>query len=111
MITYVATSPEKEDRAREVMLEELYRIGRNSIDPGELERARNYCAGLVQIARQRARNLVSEIMEAWLNGFLDRWEREPESLRTVTAGEVEDLACRIFREEARVEYTVRGRAR
>ncbi len=110
MVTYVATSPEKESRAREVMLEELYRLGRDPIDPGELERARNYSAGLVQIARQRTRNLVSEIMEAWLNGSLERWEREPERLREVTTGEIADLARWIFREECRAEYVVRGRA-
>ncbi|GIW52706.1 MAG: peptidase M16 [Gemmatimonadales bacterium] len=110
MITYVATSPEKENQAREAMLEELYRLGGGPIDGGELERARNYAAGLVQIARQRTRNLVSEMMEAWLNGFLDRWDREPETLREVAAGEVADLARRIFREESRAEYAVRGRS-
>lgn len=109
LITYVATSPDKEDRARELMLEELYRVGRDPIAEGELERARNYSAGLVQIARQRGRNLLSEIMEAWLAGFWDRWEREPERLRQVAAGELRDLAARIFRDESRAEYVVRGR--
>lgn len=110
LITYVATSPEKEDRAREVMLEELYRVGRGPIAEGELERARNYSAGLVQIGRQRSRSLLSEILEAWLAGLWDRWEREPEELRQVAAGEIRDLAGRIFRDESRAEYVVRGRA-
>jgi zinc protease len=110
MVTYVATSPAKEDQAREAMLEELYRLGRGSIDSGELERARNYAAGVVQIARQRTRNLVSELLEAWVNGFLDRWDREPEMLRKVGAWEIGDLARRIFREEYKAEYVVRGRA-
>jgi hypothetical protein len=48
-------------------------------------------------------------MEAWLNGFLDRWDREPERLRSVAAGEIVELARRIFREECRAEYAVRGR--
>jgi zinc protease len=109
MVTYVATSPAKENEAREAMLEELYRLGRGPIDARELERARNYAAGLVEISRQRARNLVAEIMEAWLNGFLDRWDREPERLRSVAAGEIVELARRIFREECRAEYAVRGR--
>lgn len=109
LVSYVATSPEREGEAREVMLRELFRVATEPVEAAELERARNYAAGVVEIARQRTSSLVSDLLDAWLNGLLDQWDREPDSLRAVSSDELLGLASRILHPESLAEYVVRGK--
>ena len=108
VLTYIATSPEREHEARAAMLEELDRVSRDPIEGVEFERARNYAAGLVQVRRQRVAAWAGEILEAYVQGTLGNLESSPSRLRAVSPDEVVVAAGRIFRADRRAEYVVRG---
>lgn len=110
VLTYIATAPERETEARDVMLEELDRLRREPVPPDELERARNYAAGLVAIRRQHASALMSEIADAWLHDTLDDLDEEERRLRAVPADEISAVSETVFRAAERAEYVVRGTA-
>ncbi|HXV86769.1 MAG TPA: pitrilysin family protein, partial [Gemmatimonadales bacterium] len=103
VLTYIATSPEREDEARAAMLEELQRVTRQSIAFTELERARNYAAGLAQIRRQRVAAWSADVLEGWALGALVDVEAFPDRLRAVTAEQLAAAAREIFRPEQRAE--------
>ncbi len=109
MLTYIATSPERESEARDVMLRELSLLVEDSIADVELERARNYAAGLVEIRQQHASSVSSEILTAWQNGVLAEIEDTAERLRSVTEEEVNRVARNLFGAGRHAEYVVRGR--
>jgi zinc protease len=111
MIGYIATSPEREEEARQTMLRELRRLTEEPITQPELERARNYAAGLVEIRQQSGASVASEILTAWLNGVLEELADVPERLRSVGVDEVARVARQVFDPEARAEFVVRGRGR
>jgi zinc protease len=108
MIGYIATSPEREDEARDAMLRELRRLTEEPVTESELERARNYAAGLVEIRQQSGAAIAGEILTAWLNGVIDEMVELPSRLRAVSAEDVMRVAQRVFDQEARAEYVVRG---
>src|SRR6476659_5246091 len=45
LVTYIATSPEREEEARTAMLDELERFAREPVSESELSQAVNYLAG------------------------------------------------------------------
>jgi zinc protease len=108
MLTYVATSPEREDEARQAMLEELGKLPSDEITADELDRARSYAAGVVQMRQQSAHAVASEVLDAWLNGDLDTLAEVPDRLREVTETDVRRTAEAIFKADERAEYVVRG---
>ena len=108
MLTYVATSPDQESAARQEMLKELERMVENAVPEAELERARNYAAGLVEMRQQNAFSVGSEILSAWLNGVLDDLTETAERLRAVNAEDVARVANDLFGAGHRAEYVVRG---
>jgi zinc protease len=108
MLGYIATSPARESEAREEMLKELERLVKYPVPEAELERARNYAAGLVEIRQQNASSVASEILSAWLNGALDELTTTAECLRAVTAEDVARVANDVFGSGQRAEYVVRG---
>jgi zinc protease len=108
MLTYIATSPEREDEARQAMLEELGKLPSDEITADELDRARSYAAGVVQMRQQSAHAVASEVLDAWLNGDLDTLAEVPERLREVTETDVRRTAEAIFKADERAEYVVRG---
>jgi zinc protease len=55
LVTYIATAPEREEEARSAMLEELSRFAADRVTADELNRARNYLAGQVDVERSRLR--------------------------------------------------------
>ena len=75
----------------------------------EVERARNYAAGSVELRRQTAGSVASEILDEWLNGLIDELPNQASRLRAVNVEEVVGEAVAVFRPEARAEYLVRGR--
>ncbi len=111
MLTYIATSPERENEAREAMLAELRRLGEEAVSDSELQRARNYAAGLVEIRQQSGASVAGEILEAWNNGVLDDLPSTAERLRRVSADDVASVARQVFAGGVRAEYVVRGRGR
>jgi len=108
MIGYIATSPDRENEAREAMLRELRRLTEEVVPDSELVRARNYAAGLVEIRQQSGAAIAGEIATAWLNGVIDEMAEAPSRLRAVSAEAVMRVAQRVFDTEARAEYVVRG---
>lgn len=107
-LVYTATSPEREAEARDAMQEELERLSRELVAAEELERARQYAAGLVEIRRQQVAQVAGELVDAWVAGTLDQWAELPQRLRSVTAREVLEVAASVFAPDRRAEYAVRG---
>ena len=89
LLTYIATSPQREDEARDAMLEELARFTQEPVSEAELQQAANYLAGQAEVGRQSAAGLAGEIVEAWLIGNgLDDLENPGAAFRAVTKEDV-----------------------
>ncbi len=109
-LTYIATTPAREDEARVAMLEELDAFTRDPVTEGELAQAVNYLAGQSLVERQSGAALAGEILEAWLIGEgLEELEPPGAGFRRVTAGAVQQVAQRMLRPQLRAEGIVRGR--
>ena len=110
LVTYIATSPEREEEAREEMLRELERFTREPVSESELRQAVNYLAGQAEVSRQSGSAVAGEILEAWVAGSgLERARgsrRRP--IRAVTAEDVLRVAQASLDPERRVEGVVRG---
>lgn len=68
-LSYIATSPEREDEARREMLAELCRFASERVTPAELEQATRYLAGQTAVQRQSSAVVAGEILDAWLAGM------------------------------------------
>jgi zinc protease len=110
VFTYIATSPEKETEARDGMLQALEQVAGGDVTDVEVERARNYAAGAVQLRRQTASGLTGEMLSAWVDGLLDELPDLPARLRAVSSERVVREAKEIFQNGERAEFVVRGRS-
>jgi zinc protease len=109
LVTYIATSPEREEEARAAMLEELDRFRRAPITRAELDQAVNYLAGQAEVGRQSAGALAGEILEAWLIGSgLADLEDPASAYRAVSADDVLRVVESNLDRERRAEGIVRG---
>jgi zinc protease len=108
-IAYIGTSPEREDEAREAMLEELRRTTTERLDPEELARARRYMIGSWQIRQQTHARQLADLAYALLlgNGLRDLREFEA-CINALTAEDVRAAAERWLVAEEMVESVVRG---
>ena len=97
LLSYVATSPEREDEARCEMLKELLRFADEAVTPAELSQARNYLVGQTAVNRQSGSAVAGEILDAWLagGGLTDLADSEAQ-YRGVTAETVRAVAERIL---------------
>jgi len=68
-LSYIATSPERVDEARQAMLQELNRFATDRVSPSELNQATQYLAGQTAVQRQRGASLAGEILDSWLAGM------------------------------------------
>jgi zinc protease len=109
LVTYIATSPEREDEAREQMLHELERFTRESVSAAELQQAVNYLAGQAEVSRQSGGGVAAEMLEAWVagNGLSDLADPAA-SYRSVTAADVLRVAARSLDPARKVEGVIRG---
>jgi len=108
LLTYIATSPEREDEARMAMLEELGKFTREPVGAGELEQAVNYLSGQAEVGRQSGAALAGEILEAWLSGNgLSDLDNPGAAFRSVSADDVLRVASRYLGQQ-KVEGVVRG---
>ena len=111
-IAYIATSPEKEARAREALLSEFERLRAEPVAPGELARARDYVIGSHAISKESGASLLGDMLDAWIFGKgLCELEDYDSQVRAVTAAAIQRVAQRSFRVETLVEATVRGASR
>ncbi|HJR15638.1 MAG TPA: insulinase family protein, partial [Gemmatimonadales bacterium] len=109
LLSYIATSPEREDEARASMLEELARFTREPVSRKELQQAANYLAGQSEVSRQSAAGLAGEILQAWISGNgLSDLENPGAAFRGVTEEDILEVAERCLRLEARAEGVIRG---
>jgi zinc protease len=109
LVTYIATSPEREEEAREEMLRELERFAREVVSVTELRQAVNYLAGQAEVSRQSGSALAGEILEAWVagGGLVDL--ADPGAVfRAVTAEDVRRVAHASLDPARRAEGVVRG---
>jgi zinc protease len=108
VLTYIATSPDREDEARAAMLDVLGRVADDPMPDEELERARAYAAGQVAIRRQHAGAVAAELASAWVQDRLDRFAAEEERFRAVRDGDLRRIARSAFDPARRAECVVRG---
>jgi zinc protease len=109
LVTYIATSPEREEEARGAMLDELTRFAREPVTPAELNQAINYLAGQAEVSRQSGSALAGEILEAWLIGKgLGDLEDPAAEFRSVSTEDVLRVADTYLQPERKVEGVVRG---
>jgi len=109
LLTYIATSPEREAEAREQMQLELESFRTEGVTPDEFSRAVAYLAGQAQVARQTGADLAAELLDAWMAGDdLATLEDPAGPYLRVTQAEVHEV-LRIGLDSARrVEGVVRG---
>jgi len=105
---YIATSPEKEDAARDGLLAEFARLRAEPVSAEELERAQTYAIGVYAIQQQSGSSVLSDVIDAWLFGKLSDLETFEGNVRAVTATRMQQLAKRYFDPERRVEGIIRG---
>jgi zinc protease len=109
IVTYIATSPDRETEAREAMLRELALFAEEGVSDVELDQAVNYLAGQAEVDRQSGAAISAEILEAWLAGVgLEDLEDPGASYRRVSAEQVRAVARRYLRPERRAEGLIRG---
>ena len=108
MLTYIATSPDREDEARDAMLGELRRLVVDPPDRSELDRAKNYTAGAIEMRRQSGRSMADEVLQAWVKSAIEDVPHQARMTRAVTRDDIVEVAESVFAEERRAEYVVRG---
>ncbi|MEP7382743.1 MAG: pitrilysin family protein [Gemmatimonadota bacterium] len=110
-LSYIATSPEREEEARAGLLHEFARLRDDVVTDEELQRARTYALGTHAIAQQSGGNVLAELVDAWLYGSgIEELDRFADRLRAVTPEAMRALARQHFDPDRRVEGIVRGRA-
>jgi zinc protease len=109
LVTYIATSPEREEEARAAMLEELEAFRQSQVSGVELAQAVNYLAGQAEVSRQSAGSIAAEMLEAWLIGTgLEELEDPGSAFRAVSAEQVQAVARQYLDPGRRAEGIVRG---
>jgi zinc protease len=109
LLTYIATSPEREEEAREQMLLELERFVDQPVPAAELRQAVSYLAGQAEVSRQNAAAVAGEILECWLAaGSLEDMADPGAPFRAVTTEDVQRVAASSLDPSRRAEAVVRG---
>ena len=107
-VSYIATSPEKEEVARQGLLAEFAKLRDELVTARELEQAQTYAIGVHAIRQQSGAAVLGDLVDAWLFGSLTELAELDARVRAVTAAEMRDLARRYFDAERRVEGMIRG---
>ncbi|HEX5437653.1 MAG TPA: pitrilysin family protein [Gemmatimonadaceae bacterium] len=110
-VSYIATSPDKEEVARSGLLREMARLRAEPVSPEELSRAKAYAIGTHAIAQQSGASVLGEILDAWMFGRsgLAELEEHDVRIRAVTAAEMQSFAEQYLDERCVVEAVVRGK--
>ena len=108
-ITYTSTAPENELRARDILLAECTRLGREPVSEEELRSAKATLYGEHVIGTQTFGAQASELAYYALNGLpLDEAERYLARIQAITAEEVMTAAARHLTVEGYWLGVVRG---
>ncbi len=109
-LSYIATSPGKEEIARAGLLNEFAKLRDTPVEDEELARASQYAIGTNAIRQESGGSLLGEMLDAWLFGSgLQELEEYDSRIAAVTPGEILAVAREFFDPELRVEGIVRGR--
>ncbi|HEY3257482.1 MAG TPA: pitrilysin family protein [Gemmatimonadaceae bacterium] len=108
-ISYIATSPEKEEVARAGLLAEFERLRNEPVSAEELERAKRYAIGSHAIRQESGGAMLGDMVDAWMFGTgLRELEEHDSRIEAVTAHDVQQLAREYFDPTRRAEGIVRG---
>jgi len=107
-VGYIATSPAKEEQAREGLLREFSSFTAHEVSAKELDRARTYAIGSWQIRQTSGAAVLSDVADSWLHDSLEELARYPADLAAVTPARMRDAAERWFNPARRLEGIVRG---
>jgi zinc protease len=108
-ISYIATSPDREEVARRGLLQEFAKLRETDVTAEELERAKTYAIGSRAIRQESGAAVLSELVDAWLYGSgLQELEEHDGRVRAVTPAQIRSVAERYFVEDRRSEGVVRG---
>ena len=108
-VAYIATSPEKEEIARDGLLKEFAKLREAPVTDRELEQAKTYALGVHAIRQQSGGAVLGEVVDAYLFGRLAELEEFEARVRAVTAPQMQRVAREYFDASRRVEGIVRGR--
>jgi zinc protease len=106
---YIATSPTREDEARDGLLGEFAKLCDAAPTDEEMERARRYLIGTHVIAQQSGGSVLGEMVDAWLfgEGLHERHE-VVDRLAAVQGADVLRMARASFDPSRMAEGVVRG---
>jgi zinc protease len=110
-VAYIATSPEKEDVARQGLLGEFAKLRETPVSARELEQAQTYAIGTHAIRQQSGGSVLADMVDAYMFGGLHELAEYEPRVRSVTAPQMQALARAYFDAERRVEGIVRGTER
>jgi zinc protease len=108
-VAYIATSPEKEEIARQGLLTEFAKLREDPVTQRELDQAKTYALGVHAIRQQSGGAVLGEVVEAYLFGRLAELEEFESKVRAVSAAQMQKVASAYFDATRRVEGIVRGR--
>jgi len=98
---YMGVDPDDALPAMRAVLTELSRMRDDAVTARELERARNYAVGRLELRLEETRSMVSFIgSQEALHDRVLTMDEVIEALRAVTADDIQALAARLFRDDA-----------
>jgi zinc protease len=107
--SYIATSPDKEEVARNGLLAEFAKLRSEPVTEEELSQAKEYTIGSHAISQETGGSMLAEMLDAWMFGSgLHEITEYDARVRAVTAEEMRAVAKRYFDPDRRVEGIVRG---
>jgi zinc protease len=106
--SYIATSPQQEEAAREGLLAEFRRLREEPVTAEELTRSQRYTIGSHAIRQQSGGAVLGEMVDAYLFGALSELLEYDDQVRAVTADSMQRVAEKYFDPSTRVEGIVRG---
>ncbi|MFQ6033087.1 MAG: insulinase family protein, partial [Candidatus Zixiibacteriota bacterium] len=106
---YIATSSQKEEEAKEGLLDEFYKFKTALVQEGELETAKRYITGMYQIHLETNSALVKQYAKAQLLGRgIEEVKEYPQRITQVTREQIRDVANKYFDEKSLAVGIIRG---
>jgi zinc protease len=107
-VSYIATSPDKEEVARAGLLNEFAKLRESPVTAEELHRAKRYAIGTHAIRQESSSAVLGDVLDAWTFGSLAELGEFERKVEEVTAARMLEVAQRYFDASRRVEGIVRG---
>jgi zinc protease len=108
-VAYIGTSPQREEEARNGLLEQLGMLKTELLSDDEVERAKRYAIGAWQIRNQTNAAILSETANAMLfGGGIEEVRTYESRIRAITAEDMRDAAMKYFDTARVVEGVIRG---